>query len=165
MGGTKGVGFDDLGLSILTGVGRNKPAVTRKAGKHETVTVRWESAPVVRSAESKIGEENAPDWEGSYYVIAVYGVPGLADVDLKSLYGDLKKGAYLKREGKTDVKPVDVEILQEGHGMATIVYLFPTSIDITATDQRVGFVAQIGRLFVAPFFYPPEMQFDGKLEL
>ena len=49
--------------------------------------------------------------------------------------------------------------------MATVVYLFPRSAHITADDPRIEFDAQVGRIAVAVYFYPPQMQFQGKLEL
>jgi len=43
--------------------------------------------------------------------------------------------------------------------------LFPRSEAITAEDRRVEFSAVFGRLFVAQYFYPAQMQFQGRLEL
>ena len=47
----------------------------------------------------------------------------------------------------------------------TVVYLFPRSANITVEDQRIEFWAKFGRLSVTQYFYPQEMQFQGKLEL
>src|SRR5271157_4057930 len=107
MGGGEGMGLDALDASILTGIGG-----TRQRGKgagtlfseHGALVVRWESALPVRTAELKAGEGGAPDWDGEYYAIAVYDVPGLSSADPKSLAGELKKAAALKRDGKKDVK-------------------------------------------------------------
>ncbi len=77
---------------------------------------------------------------------------------------ELKKAAFLRRDGKKDVKPARVELLFDEKG-ATVVYLFPRSEEITKDDKRIELVAQIGRMFVAQFFYTEEMQFQGKLEL
>jgi hypothetical protein len=129
------------------------------------VGVRWESAAPVRAAELKAGETGAPDWEGDYYAIAVYDVPGITPVVQKSLSGELKQTAFLKRNGKKDLKPVRVDIALSGNKLARVVYWFPRSAGITTDDKRVDFVAQIGRLYVAQFFETGEMQFQGKLEL
>jgi hypothetical protein len=58
-----------------------------------------------------------------------------------------------------------VEILRRDDGTATIVYLFPRSVEITKKDGRLLFMAQIGRLFVSQFFYTDQMQLQGQLEL
>jgi len=60
---------------------------------------------------------------------------------------------------------VRVAVLEMGGGMATLVYLFPRSARITVEDTRVTFSAQIGRLTLAQYFYPPQMQYQGKLAL
>jgi len=49
--------------------------------------------------------------------------------------------------------------------LATVVYLFRRSVEITRKDQRVEFVAQLDRLFLAQFFIVEEMSLGGKLEL
>jgi hypothetical protein len=46
-----------------------------------------------------------------------------------------------------------------------VVYLIPRSKEISKTDGRLEFVAQIGRLFVSQFFYTWQMQIEGQLEL
>jgi hypothetical protein len=128
------------------------------------VEVRWESALAVRAAELKAGEEDLPEWDGPLYAIAVYDVPGL-DVNQKSLPKWLSKEAYLKRDGKKDLKPVGVNLLPQEGGLTTVVYLFPRSEEITLEDKRVEFGAVFGRLSLAQDFYPPYMMFQGKLEL
>jgi hypothetical protein len=52
-----------------------------------------------------------------------------------------------------------------GNDAAIVVYFFPRSAHLTQEDKRVEFDAQIGRIAVAQYFYPPEMLFQGKLEL
>jgi hypothetical protein len=44
-------------------------------------------------------------------------------------------------------------------------YLFARTAEITKKDCNVRFVAQIGRLFLSQFFFPEEMEFQGKPEL
>jgi hypothetical protein len=36
---------------------------------------------------------------------------------------------------------------------------------ISAQEKRVEFAAQLGRIYVAQYFYPKEMQIQEKLEL
>ncbi len=128
------------------------------------VEVRWESALPVRAAEFKAREEDLPEWDGSVYAIAVYDVPGLS-VNQKSLPKWLSKEAYLKRDGKKDLKPLSVNLLPQEGGLTTVVYLFPRSDEITVEDKRVEFTAVFGRLALAQYFYPAQMRFYGKLEL
>ncbi len=96
--------------------------------------------------------------------IAVYDVPGI-NVNQKALIKELSKEAYLKRDGKKDLRPVGVNLLPQEGGLTTIVYLFPRSEEITAEDKRVEFAAVFGRLGLAEYFYPAQMRFQGKLEL
>jgi hypothetical protein len=75
----------------------------------------------------------------------------------------------LKIEGRPEatkeVRPTRVEVIELGSDAATVVYFFPRSVHLTPEDKRVEFDAQIGRIAVAQYFYPPEMLFQGKLEL
>jgi len=162
MGTGQGIGVDALGASSLTGIGAGQPTRRGARPKALQVEVRWESAVPVRAAELKAGEQDLPEWQGSFYVIAVYDVPA-AEVNQKPKW--LGKEAYLKRDGKRDLKPVGVNLLPQGGGLTTIVYLFPRSEEITAGDQRVEFSAVLGRLSLGQYFYPAQMQFRGKLEI
>jgi hypothetical protein len=146
-----------MGGSKLTGI----PDPSRP-GK---VAVRWESAGPIRSAEVLAGEAGAPDWDGDYYAIAIYDIPGIPQSEQKSLAGELKQTASLKRAGMKDLKPVRVTIDQLGNGRARILYLFSRSAELTKDDPHVEFVAQIGRLCATQFFDLGQMQFLGKLEL
>lgn len=136
----------------------------KDAGRGSGIVVRWESALPVRGAELKAGELAAPDWQGDFYAIAVYNVPGLSG-SLKFLAGELKRAASLKLDGKRDIKPARVDVEGTGNRLARVVYLFPRSVPITAEDKRIEFVAQLGDLSLAPYFMTEEMQFQGKLEL
>ena len=101
----------------------------------------------------------------SHYAVAVYGVPRRnADGDSKTLAAQLKKEAALKRDGKKDLKPSSVEVLQRDDG-PIIVYLFPRANEITRQDKRVLFDARIGRLQLTQSFYVDDMVYGGKLEL
>jgi len=161
MGTSPGAGLGALSASVFTGLGGGKHLVPRPP-KRQTLLVRWESAPAVRSAELKVSDERAPAWDGDYYAIALYDVPGLEDQ--KTLPVELKKAAFLRREGRKDLKPARVDLLFDEKG-ATVVYLFPRSEEITKEDKRIELVVQIGRMFVAQYFSTDEMQFRGKLEL
>lgn len=163
MGNGQGIDIEALSPSALTGFGSTQPTRRRPKAALE-VEVRWESALPVRAAELKAKEEDLPEWEGDMYAIAVYDVPGL-NVNQRSLPRLLSKEAYLKRDGKKDLKPVAVNLLEQEGGLTTVVYLFPRTDEITAQDQRVEFTAIFGRLSLAQYFYPPQMRFQGKLEL
>lgn len=127
-----------------------------------SVLVRWESAPPIRAAEVKAGVVGAPMWQGDYYAITVNDVPTPFSWNLEK---ELKGIASLKRDKKKDLRPSRVLVLRHLHGLATVVYLFSRSAEITANDHNIRFVAQIGRLFVSQFFFPEEMQFQGQPEL
>lgn len=155
------VGFD--GFDFLDPY-REALAIAR-AHQHPdlgSVMVRWESALPIRSAETKIGEAGDPMWVGDYYVIAVRKVPTPVRWNLAN---ELKGVAYLRRDKKKDLRPSRVVIQRHDEGLATVVYLFPRSIEITKNDHDVRFIAQIGRLFVSSFFFPEEMEFQGAPEL
>ncbi len=46
----------------------------------------------------------------------------------------LKDSAFLRRYHKKDLKPSRVEVLRGDDDTATIVYLFPRSVEITKRD-------------------------------
>ena len=130
-----------------------------------TLRLRWESALPIRVAELKCRIVDPSSGEDDVYRIAVYGVPGgYFKGDSKTLGDPLKKLASLKREGKRDVKPLSVQVFQGEDGLV-IVYLFPLSGEISPSDRRIQFEAQIGRLTVAQLFDLEQMRFQGKLEL
>jgi hypothetical protein len=147
MGGGKGVGLQGIG----------------GGGVPSTLQVRWESAFPVRVAELKAKEIGAPDWDGDFYVIAVYDVPGLKASSNE--VGLLKKVALLKRDGKKDIKPARVDVLERANGLAMVVYLFLRSDEISRDDKRIRFAAQIARLYLERDFDTAEMEFQGKLQL
>lgn len=130
-----------------------------------TVRLRWESALPVRIAELKAHQIEPPTLEGEGYRIAVYGLPGgYFKGDPKKLGAPLKDEAFIRREGKKDVKPVSVEAFQQPDGWA-VVYLFPYSAEISPKDKQIEFGATIGRIVVSQPFDLSEMIFAGKLEL
>ncbi len=130
-----------------------------------TLTVRWESALPVRSAELKTRDNSAPTLDESHYAIAVYGLPAAAaNGDARQLGDQLKKQASIKRDGKKDLKPSSVEVLQREDG-PVIVYLFPRTKEITREDKRIEFDAQIRRYQLTQSFYTEDMTYQGKLEL
>jgi hypothetical protein len=163
MGGGQGVGLDALSASVFTG-GGSPPQPRKRRRGIGPVEVRWESAIPVRLAEKALHEEDPPSWEGQMYAIAVYDVPGL-DVDQKGLASELKRAALLKCAGKKDLRPAQVDLLPQEGDLTTIVYLFPRAMEITVDNKSVEFWAKFGRLSVTQYFYPREMQLQGKLEL
>jgi hypothetical protein len=158
-GAGKGVGFAGIGL---LGSRRQAEALARLNNRPapDPVVIRWEADPV-RAAEQK-ARETAPAVNDAYYAVVVYGIPLPTRWNLAA---ELKSVAYLKRGGKKDLKPARVEIQRREKGLATVVYLFRRSAEITRKDQRVEFVAQLDRLFLAQFFNVEEMWLMGKLEL
>jgi hypothetical protein len=134
-------------------------------GDARDVTLRWESAFPVRAAELKAPEPNAPSVDEAHYAIAVYGVPSrMEQGDAKKFADRLKKNAALKRQGKKDMKPSSVEVLDRDQG-AVVLYLFPRAKEITLKDKEVNFKARIGRLKIDEPFYLDQMVYAGKLEL
>jgi hypothetical protein len=158
-GGTTG-GGRGVGMKGLNG------GVAQPAKQVAPITIRWESAFPVRAAELKAREIGAPDWEGDAYVLAVYDVPDLkVGSNTKLLAIELKQAAVLKRAGKKDTHPSNVELMQQQNGFSTVVYVFPRSEEITLGDERIEFDAQLNRLSLAQYFFPSAMEFDGKLQL
>jgi hypothetical protein len=149
---------------LLFGKGPDPSKSRFKTGK-TTVTIRWESALPVQIAELKAGENAPPMLEGDGYRIVVYGVPGIDfNKDPEKLGEPLKNEAFLRREGKKDVKPLRVEVFQWTYGLA-VAYLFPLSAELNKKDGMVEFNAHIGRVVVVHSFDLTQMEFQGKLEL
>jgi hypothetical protein len=166
-GGRDGLGFDPSLIgsvpTLLTGI--NAPA-KKKPPTAPKLDVRWESALPVRSAEIKINEAGAPELDGEDYAVAVYGVPlKVARVELKGLQETLKKVAMLKIEGKKDIKPSRVAVVELGDDLANVIYFFPRSARLSLNEKRIEFDAQIGRVVLAQYFFPAEMVYQGRLEL
>jgi hypothetical protein len=161
MGGANGAGFGSLNPSILTGFGGGNRLVKKPAAR-QTLPIRWESASLIRNAEIKTADERAPAWEGDYYAIAVYDVPGLEDQ--KTLPVELKKSAYLRLRGEKDWKPAHVDLLFDDK-VATVVFLFPRTRAITQKDGHIWFAAQFGHVFVEQMFDVGQMQYQGKVDL
>lgn len=161
MGGGQGVNLEALRPSSVTGVGA-EPSRKRRRGPGP-VEIRWESALPVRTAEQAAHEEDPPTWEGDMYAIAVYDVPGL-DLDSKGLSTELQRAAFL-RLGRKDLRPTRVDLLPQEGDLTTVVYLFPRTIEIAPEEERIEFTTVFGRLSVTQYFYPKEMQLQGRLEL
>jgi hypothetical protein len=169
MGDAKGVGFDGVDMN------RPKPKIPHDVidlvkpdpyvappAQYLKLRLRWESALPVRVAELKSGIVEPPTLESEAYIIAVYGVPGTYfKVDPQTLGEPLKSLAFLRREGKKDVKPSTVEVFVRDTG-PVVVYEFPLSAEISKKDVQVDFAAQIGRLVLSQSFNLEEMQFQGK---
>jgi hypothetical protein len=169
MGQEHGVGYDgiDQKTKRQQAAGFFGSAIngTPNASRPLRLQIVWESALPIRAAELKAGVIEPPTLEGDGYSIAVYGVPGSYFKDDPRKLGDpLKKDAFLKREGKDNVKPSSVEVFQREDGLV-VVYLFPLSAELTKKDGLIEFSARIGRLGVVQYFDAGAMLFQGKLEL
>ena len=175
MGEHHGVGYDgvegnkpqnaQLPKSVQDLLFGKGPTKTRFRPGQTPVQVRWESALPVRIAELKAHEIEPPTIDGEGYRIAVYDVPGAYFKDDPQKLGEpLKKEAFLRREGKKDVKPLRVEVFQRGNSLV-IAYLFPLSAELTKADGQVEFNAHIGRVVVVHSFDLTQMELSGKLDL
>ena len=127
-------------------------------------TIRWESAAPVRAAELLAHEAAPPDWDGDYYVIAIYDVPGLSIADRKELIAEQRRTALLRCGARRVLKPVRVDIVP-GDRLARVVYFFAKSHPISLEDSRIEFVAQLGGISLDQSFLTEEMRLQGKLEL
>jgi hypothetical protein len=159
----KGVGLAAI-IGIFGGAGADA-AIARAHEKPDpgTVMVRWESADAVRAAERTLPNSDAPEIDsGEYYAIVVYNMPINTRPNLPR---QLKGIAFLKRYQKKDLKPARVEVLRKDGGVATLVYLFPRSEEITKRDGSLIFQAQVGRMVVTRIFSTNDMLIDGQLEL
>ncbi|HXP87366.1 MAG TPA: hypothetical protein VN841_21720 [Bryobacteraceae bacterium] len=175
MGEHHGVGYDgvegnkprnaQLPKSVPDLLFGKGPTNTRFEPGKTGVRVVWESALPVRVAELKSREVEPPTLDGDGYRISVYDVPGAYfKDDPKKLGEPLKNEAFLRREGKKDVKPLRVEVFQRGDTLV-VAYLFPLSAELTKKDGVVEFSAHIGRVVVDQHFDLAQMEFLGKLEL
>lgn len=172
--GLGGLGGVSLGIPGMGGMGRRGGGYpgggggqSRRSDDSEApkVTLRWESAMPVRTAELKAHDNDAPTLDEKHYAIAVYGIPDrMLSGDTKKLGDQLKGKASIKRDGKKDFKPSSVEVLERPDG-PVVVYMFPMTNEITKQDHRVEFDADIGRLELTQSFFTDDMVWQGKLEL
>jgi hypothetical protein len=166
--GNEGVDAKDsapkVSLNVFSGPGGDDRS-PRSLPQSIKLKLRWESALPVRLAELKSHTGEPPTLTTNGYRIGIYGLPGAGfKGDPQELGKPLKNLAFLKRDGKKDVRPVSAEVFQLGDGVA-VVYVFPFSAEIGRKDGRVRFEAQIGRIVIAQTFELSEMEFMGKLEL
>jgi hypothetical protein len=165
--GRRGGGYPAGGNPAGGNPGSDNPDAGRRTDSTppSVLILRWESALPVREAELKDRDVDAPTVDENHYAIAVIGVPrNLLKADTRAMEGELKKQASLQRDGKKDFKPSSVQILQRDDG-PVIVYYFPRSTEISRSERRVEFEAQIGRLKFSEPFYIEDMVYDGKLAL
>ncbi len=149
----------------MGGGGRaRRPGGMGQQGAPPMLYLRWESALPIREAELKTRDTNAPTLDEEHYAIAVYNLPNRMNGDSKSLAGQLRKQASIKRDGKKALKPSSVEVLQREDG-PVVVYLFPRTQEITKQDERLEFDARIGALHLTESFFVEDMVYEGKLEL
>ncbi len=167
-GGYPGGGYPGGGYPGGGYPGGNDPGAGQTGGNRggnsnqpPDLKLRWESAQPVRAAELKTHDADAPTVDENHYAIAVYGVPRRFETVAAD---SLKKQAALKRDGKKDLKPASVQVLQRDNG-PVIVYLFPKDKAITAQDKRVEFDAKIGRLAFTKSFFLDDMMWQDKLAL
>jgi hypothetical protein len=148
------------------GGGSGQPGANTASSEPPILHVRWESAFPIREAELKSHDANAPTLDDdAHYAVAVYGVPSrMAPGSSRTATDLLKKQAAIKRDGKKDLKPSSVEVLQRESG-PVFVYLFPRKKEITLKDKRIEFDAKIGPLQFVQSFYVDDMSYDGKLAL
>ena len=169
-----GIGMGGIGMG-MPGMGRRgggypggyPPSGYPDNGSNDLpkVTLRWESAMPIRTAELVAHDGNAPVIDEKHYAIAVYGVPGRYLVgETKKLESELKKAATLRRDGKKDIKPSSVAVVDKPNGQV-VVYEFSTSNEITRDDHRVEFNAKMGRLVLDQSFFLDDMVWQGKREL
>lgn len=159
----KGVGLD--GLIGIFDPARAAEAIARAHAKPDpgAFLIRWESARPVRTAEQRLPDSEAPALESDdFYAIVIYNVQTPKRWHMES---ELKGIAFLKRGGKRDLRPSRVVIHRNSGDLATVVYLFPRSVEITKRDGSVVFQAQIGRLVFTRIFNINEMQMNDQLEL
>lgn len=176
MGGLGGIGIGIPGMGGMGGrrgmggggyPGGGNPSDNGRSRDEAAprVTLRWESAMPVRTAELKIHDNDAPTLDDKHYAIAVYGIPDRMLVgDTKKLQEQLKGKASIKRDGKKDFKPSSVEVIERPDG-PVVVYMFPMTNEITKGDRRLEFDADIGRLELTQSFFTEDMVWQGKLEL
>jgi hypothetical protein len=167
-GGLGGIGLGIPGIGGMggrRGVGGGYPGGGQSTHNDDPprVTLRWESAMPVRTAELKVHDNDAPTLDDKHYAIAVYGIPDrMLAGDTKKLRDELKEKAAIKRDGKKDFKPSSVVVIERTDG-PVVVYLFPMTNEITKQDHRLEFDADIGRLQLTQSFFT--MAWQGKLEL
>ena len=159
----KGVGLD--GLIGIFDPAREEEAVARAHAKPDpgAFLIRWESTRPVRAAEQRLPDPEAPALESDdFYAIIIYNVPTPKRWHME---GELKGIAFLKRAGKKDLKQSRVVVYRQAGDLATIIYLFPRSVEITKKEGSVTFQAQIERLVFTRIFNTYEMQMNDQLEL
>jgi hypothetical protein len=156
-----GVGFE--GVIGLFGHESTEAAIARARQKADlgTIPIVWASAAPVHAAEKILGATNTPDFGPNYYAVALLNIPAESRLNP----GHLKNLASIRRAGMKDFRAVRAQILEHGDGRATVIYLFPRSVEISVKDPMLTFVAQIGEVFISSFFYPDRMTIDGHLEL
>jgi len=172
MGQATGVGYDGINNGVkpmpnATSIFGGKNADPKRYGQDTVWKLRlvWESALPIKLAELKARDVEPPTSTNEGYIMAVYGVPGKYFVgDPKKLGYPLKDDAYLRRNGKKDVKPISVEVFQKDSG-PVVVYIFPLSAEISPSDRVVDFQAKLGRFIINQTFNLAEMRFQGKFEI
>jgi len=125
--------------------------------------IRWESAKVIREAESRL-EMEMPDRADEAYMISVSGFPRSQPLPPPDSRETLKKLAKLKIMGKDPILPYDVDVLKGDHGFL-LIFFFPRNPAIEDSARQVTFEMDNGSLHIEAVFPLKEMRFQGELAL
>ena len=139
------------------------------------VTVRWQSALVVRQAIviSKLGREKATSEQATKflkqdppgYIIGLIGVPaGMARIPAERLNEIAKTSAALHIKDQDPIPAVKAEVVTHDRE-AEIYFVFPKSTPITLDDKEVEFAVKLGQVEVKRKFRLKDMMVGEKLEL
>ncbi len=136
--------------------------------------IRWMSALPVKQAlaKAKYGEEAGTAEEGqkfigrteTHYVVAVSGFPARMAQVAQREPDRLKQGAFLKRKGKGNILPEEVQV-RSGEQEAEVFLMFPRTDAITLDDKDVELEMAMGPMTVKRKFKLKDMVYDDKLEL
>jgi hypothetical protein len=130
------------------------------------IVVRWQSAPAVRLAFSKLGIDDPPGLQraGDAHVIAALAVPEMGpdmrDADDSSLLNRLRDGARLLVGNKRSVIPERVRVAQTTEGLM-VFFIFPKNELGPLPDEKLKLVARIGSAQISADFKPGNMKLKG----
>jgi len=121
---------------------------------------------------SQYGEEAGTAEEGqkfinrteTHYVVGVSGFPARIAQAAQREPDRLKQGAFLKRKGKENIFPEDLQV-RGGEQEAEVILIFPRTEAITLADKDVELQMAMGPLTVKRKFKLKDMVYNDKLEL
>jgi hypothetical protein len=167
VGGRGGGGGMDGSLGVPN-IGNNMPVAT------PGVTVRWESAPLVRAANARVEtkEFNAAvaKYSKDYYVISVITVESMlegrgssprdyspqGEERRKQKRASLLEDTLLRRGDGKPITPERLELLDEFDGRV-LFFLFPRSLALENGEKELNFETAFGPLFIRAKFNVKEM--------